>query len=310
MVLTTIVPGIHRIDSELGSRRLQQWVVAGTEGALLLDTGIAGTVTAAIAPALDEIGIGVGGLSEVIVSHADVDHYGGDAELRALRGEVPIRSHPLDRPLIESWERIATERYGWYGPHGVDYPEETWTWLRDAAGPDTALDGTLADGERIELGGIAVEVLHLPGHSLGHVGLFEPATRTAIVSDAVMGYGFDDRSGRRVAPPPYVDLAAYRATIERVRGLGAGRLGTAHFPLLEGDEVGAFLDLSGRFTTDLERAIEVADGGASPMPELLPAVAAALGGWPEMEVELARSIGAHIDASGGGSPAAGSDGGR
>ena len=117
-------------------------------------------------------------------------------------------------------------------------------------------------------------------------GLFEPAGRTAIVSDAVMGSGFDDLAGRRVAPPPYVDLAAYRATIERVRDLGAARLGTAHFPLLEGDEVGAFLDLSRRFTDDLERAIEAAGGGEVPMPELLPATAVALGGWPEMEVEL------------------------
>ncbi len=297
MGLTPIAPGIDRIDSALGNRRLQQWVVRGESGALLLDSGIAGTVTETIVPALDELEVGVAGLSEVIISHADVDHYGGDAELRALRPELPIRAHPLDRPLIESWERIAAERYGWYRPHGIDYPAETWEWLAAAAGAEAALDGTVADGERIELGAIAVEVLHLPGHSLGHIGLFEPASRTAIVSDAVMGYGFDDRSGRRVAPPPYVDLDAYRTTIGRLRELGAARLGTAHFPLLEGAEVGRFLDLSGRFCDDLERAIEAAGGVAVPMPELLPEVAATLGGWPEMEVELARSIGAHIEAT-------------
>lgn len=296
MGLTPITAGIDRIDSALGSRRLQQWVVRGEQGALLIDSGIAGTVTETIVPALEGLGIGVAGLSEVIVSHADVDHYGGDAELRALRPELPIRAHPLDRPLIESWERIAAERYGWYRPHGIDYPAETWAWLAEAAGADTALDGTVSDGERIELGGIAVEVVHLPGHSLGHIGLFEPASRTAIISDAVMGYGFDDRSGRRVAPPPYVDVDAYRATIDRVRDLGAARLGTAHFPLLEGDDVVAFLDLSSRFSDDLERAIDASGGGSTPMPELLPATAAALGGWPEMEVELARSIGAHLDA--------------
>ena len=302
MGLTAVAPGIDRIDSVLGSRRLQQWVVHGDSGALLLDTGIAGTVTEAIVPALDELGIGVAGLSEVIVSHADVDHYGGDAELRALRPELPIRAHPTDRPLIESWERIAAERYGWYRPHGIDYPEETWEWLRVAAGADTALDGEIAAGERIELGGIAVEVLHLPGHSLGHIGLFEPVGRTAIVADAVMGYGFDDRSGHRVAPPPYVDLDAYRATIERVRGLSAARIGTAHFPLIEGEEVDRFLDLSSCFCDALERAVEgaiAAAGGASlPRPELLGEVATALGGWPEMEVELARSIGAHLEAAG------------
>jgi len=297
--LTEIAPGIDRIDSALGSRRLQQWLVRGETGALLLDTGIAGTVTDTIVPALDEAGVGVEGLSEVIISHADVDHYGGDGALRRLRADLPIRAHALDRPLIESWERIAVERYGWYRSRGIDYPDATWEWLRDAAGVDTALDGTVTDGERIDLGGIEVEVIHLPGHSLGHVGLFEPAGRTVVVGDAVMGYGFDDRSGRRVAPPPYVDLDAYRATISRLRDLGAERLGTAHFPLIEGDDVTAFLDLSRRFTDDLDRAIGATGAGSAPIPELLPTVAAALGGWPEMEVELARSIGAHLDAAGG-----------
>ncbi len=197
--------------------------------------------------------------------------------------------------MIESWERIAAERYGWYRPHGIDYPAETWEWLRRRRRRHRARRDRQRR-ERIELGGIAVEVVHLPGHSLGHIGLFEPASRTAIISDAVMGYGFDDRSGRRVAPPPYVDVDAYRATIDRVRDLGAARLGTAHFPLLEGDDVVAFLNLSRRFSDDLERAIDASGGGSTPMPELLPATAAALGGWPEMEVELARSIGAHLDA--------------
>jgi glyoxylase-like metal-dependent hydrolase (beta-lactamase superfamily II) len=293
--LTTIGERIHRIDSELGTRRLQQWVVTGDDGALLIDTGIAGTVTGAVAPALDELGIGIGGLTDVIITHADVDHYGGDGELRALRPDLALRAHPLDRPLIESWERIAAERYGWYDRHGIGYDEETWAWLRDAAGADTALDGTVADGERIDLGGIELEVLHLPGHSLGHLGLFEPAGRTAIVSDAVMGYGFNDRRGGRAGPPPYVDLDAYRATIERIRDLGAARLGTAHFPLMEGEEIGDFLDLRRRFTDDLERAIEETGGSAMPMPELLATAAAELGGYPEMEVELARSIGAHLE---------------
>ena len=129
MGLTAVAPGIDRIDSVLGSRRLQQWVVRGESGALLLDSGIAGTTTEAIVPALDELGIGVAGLSEVIISHADVDHYGGNAELRALRADLPIRAHPIDRPLIESWERIAAERYGWYRAHGIDYPAETWESL-------------------------------------------------------------------------------------------------------------------------------------------------------------------------------------
>lgn len=302
MGLTAIDDRLLMIESEMGSRRLQQWVVTGSDGAMLIDTGVAGTVTDVIAPALAAAGIGLEGLVEVVITHADVDHYGGDGELRALRADMPIRAHALDRAQIESWQRIAAERYGWYRPHGLDYPPTAWEWLERAAGPDTALSGTVADGELIDLGGVEVEILHLPGHSLGHIGVFLPATRTAIVGDAVMGYGFDDLSGRRASPPPYVDLHAYRGTIERVGGLGATRLCTAHFPLLGGADVDAFLGLSRNFVDDLEREIEAGGGASKPLPQLHSSVAAALGGWPEMEVELARSIGAHFEAGSGKTP--------
>jgi glyoxylase-like metal-dependent hydrolase (beta-lactamase superfamily II) len=297
MPTVEVAPGIHRIESRLGTRRLAQWLVIGTHGALLLDTGISGTVTDHVAPALAELGIDGTAIAEVVISHADVDHYGGDAEARALAPSARLRAHALDRRLIESWELIARERYGWYRKHGLDYPSHVWDWLEDAAGPDTEIDGELEPGERIDLGGVALEVLHLPGHSLGHVALYEPTSRTAIVSDAVMGRGFDAADGGRAGPPPYVDLAAYRETIARLRELAPARLGTAHFPLFEGNEVERFLAVSEGFTDDLERVVQRGfDSGYGTVAELLGPVAAELGGYPEMEVELARSIGAHLEA--------------
>ena len=45
-----------------------------------------------------------------------------------------------------------------------------------------------------------VEVLHLPGHTLGHIGLWDPRSRAAIVIDAVLERG-DLRERRRAADP-------------------------------------------------------------------------------------------------------------
>jgi glyoxylase-like metal-dependent hydrolase (beta-lactamase superfamily II) len=297
MTASEVAPRIYRIDSIMGTRLLSQWLVRGDDAALLWDTGIAGTVRQTVAPALAQIGVAPEELREVIVSHADVDHYGAVAELRELFGEARLRAHELDRPLIESWDRIAAERYGWYRGHGLDYPPEVWDWLREAAGADTELDDTVEADERIELGGIAVEVLHLPGHSLGHLGLFEPAGGTALIADAAMGWGFDRHDGGRAGPPPYVDVAAYRQTIETIRDLDAARLGTAHFPTMEDEAIGEFLDRSRRLTYEVEAEIEATPApGGDPVAALLGPVAARLGGYPEMEVELARSVGAHLEA--------------
>ena len=60
-----ILPGIHRIESDLWEQRT-----------VLVDTGLAGTPEEVIVPYLEEIGLGVGDVDEVIVSHADVAHFG------------------------------------------------------------------------------------------------------------------------------------------------------------------------------------------------------------------------------------------
>jgi glyoxylase-like metal-dependent hydrolase (beta-lactamase superfamily II) len=294
---TEVAPGVLRIESTMGSRRLAQWLVVGDDGALLFDTGIAGTVADRVVPALAEVGLATEAVREVIVSHADVDHYGGDAEARRLLPSARLRSHELDRPLIESWAAIAAERYGWYRGYGLDYDAATWRWLADAAGGEAALDGTVEDGDEIDLGGVAVRVLHLPGHSLGHLGLFEPRSRTAIIADAAMADGFVDVGGERVSPPPYVHLGRYRETIERLRSLAPARIGTAHFAPIEGEEVGAFLDRCLEFTREVDRELD-AELGPTPqsLPVLLEACAERLGGYREMELELSRSLGAHLEA--------------
>ena len=66
---------------------------------------------------------------------------------------------------------------------------------------------------------------------------------------------------------------------------------------MEGEAIGKFLDLSRRLTDEVEAVIEAApavDGDA--VAALLEPVAERLGGYPEMEVELARSIGAPLEA--------------
>lgn len=299
MTVAAITPAVSRIESQLGSRRLAQWLISGREGSLLVDTGVRGTVAGPVAAGLAELGIDFDRVVEVVITHADVDHYGGNAELRELAPAARIRSHALDRPAIESFATIAAARYGWYRQFGLDYPPAAWEWLREVAGPDTPLDGELAAGETIDLGGVELELLHLPGHSHGHLGLLERATGTAIVADAAMGCGFETVAGERASPGPYVDLRAYRETIERLRELAPRRLETSHFAPLEGEQVVAFLDLSRRFTDDLERSLEAhREAGLDSLPELLEPVARDLGGYPDMEVELARSIGAHLEAGG------------
>jgi glyoxylase-like metal-dependent hydrolase (beta-lactamase superfamily II) len=297
MAIEQVQPGIYKIPSVLGPRRFAQWLVVGDERLLLVDSGIDGTIAEHVTPALQELGRSPSDITDAIVSHADVDHYGGDGELRRVAPQAHICSSAGDRPLIESWAVIAQERYGWYRGHGLDYDEGTWQWLEQAAGPDTPIDGTVTDGELLDLGGITVEIVALPGHSPGHLGVVHHESRTAIVMDAVLERGVYTTSDELISPPPYGSVASYRETIARLRSLRPARLGTSHYAPIEGDAaVAAFLDASAGFVDDLDAAVS-AELSAEPRPleHYWRAADAAVGPFSEMAVELSRSVGAHLD---------------
>jgi hypothetical protein len=115
--------------------------------------------------------------------------------------------------------------------------------------------------------------------------------------DAVLERGLYTTDGELISPPPYASVAAYSATIARLRELHPARLGTSHYPPVEGaPAVAAFLDGSAGFVADLDAAIE-AELGTDPQPleHYWRAADATLGPFVEMGVELARSIGAHLD---------------
>jgi glyoxylase-like metal-dependent hydrolase (beta-lactamase superfamily II) len=288
---------IYRVSSVLGVRRFAQWLVVGDERLLLVDSGVYGTIAEHVSPALAELGKSPTDITDVVISHADVDHYGGNAELRRVAPQARIRSSAQDRPWIESWGEISRDRYGWYRGHGLDYDDATWEWLENAAGPDTPIDGTVSDGERLDLGGIAVDVLALPGHSPGHLGVLHRESGTAIVMDAVLERGLYTTDDELISPPPYASVPAYRRTIAGLRELGPARLGTSHYSPIEGEQaVNAFVDGSDAFVADLDAAI-VAELGPHPQPleHFWRAADTALGPFVEMAVELARSVGAHLD---------------
>ena len=297
MAIDEVQPRIYRISSVLGPRRFAQWLVVGDERLLLVDSGIDGTIAEHVTPALAELGRTPSEITDVVISHADVDHYGGDAELRRVAPDAQIRASAHDRGWLESWAVISRERYGWYRGYGLDYDEATWAWLENAAGPDTPLDGDVAGGDVLDLGGIVVEVLALPGHSPGHLGVLHRESGTAIVMDAVLERGVYTTSGELISPPPYGSVNAYRETVDRLRGLVPERLGTSHYAPVEGRAaVHAFLDGTAGFVDDLDACVR-AELRAEPqaLEPFWRAADAAVGPFREMAVELARSVGAHLD---------------
>lgn len=288
-----IAQGIHRIESSLGVRFMAQYVLVGDARTLLLDTGMPFTPADALRPYLDSIGLGLEALDDVLISHADLDHCGGNRALRGLHPRARFACHELDRRWIESNDALVAENYLWHEAYGFDEPDEAGrTELRELCGGDSPIDEGLRGGETIRLGeSWRVEVLHLPGHTLGHIGLWDPRSRAAAVIDAVLERGIYANDGQLLIPGRVYDVAAYRNTIRRVRALEPDLLLTAHYPVMDGTAARGFLDRSLDFTYELEQAVrEEIAAGTTDLWQLTQKMNERFGPYPEFANELGAFV--------------------
>lgn len=88
-------------------------------------------------------------LTAIWLTHAHLDHVGGIAAIRR-EVDVPIYLHPDDLPVYDFAPRAAAM-------YGVPFE----------LGPRP--DRTLTEGDVLEVGALAFQVWHMPGHAPGHV---------------------------------------------------------------------------------------------------------------------------------------------
>jgi glyoxylase-like metal-dependent hydrolase (beta-lactamase superfamily II) len=291
-----ILPGIHRIESDLGARFMCQYILVGEDRTVLVDTGIAGTPEEVIIPYLEEIGLSLEDIDEVIISHADVDHCGCNRALKERHPSLWFSCGEPDRAYIETKKVMLAEIYRWSEPYGFGPDEDSLDWIRRELGGDSPIDAGLRGGETMRLGpDRRVEFLHLPGHTSGHLGVWDPKNGAAIIIDAALETGIYDREGNRLIPPRYFDAPAYQATIRRLQTLRPEHLLTAHYPPMQGEEVLDFLDRSLDFTHGVSRVVsEGVKSGTTDLWELTRRADAELGPYPEFSHEIGAGVRAHM----------------
>lgn len=194
-----IVPGIYqlKLPVPMPSNQLAHvsvYLIHGNYGWLMVDTGW-DTANAfnALEKQLKEIGLGFEDITQIVITHVHVDHYGLAGKLKELT-KATIAMHKVEKDLIDSryidMADLLAEIAKLLRLHGV--PEKELPRLQKASlgaskfvlpvSPDIALEG----GEKIPLGTFNFEVLWTPGHSPGHVCLYEPERRLLLSGDHIL----------------------------------------------------------------------------------------------------------------------------
>jgi len=273
-------PGLRRIEAPLGERFIAMYLLVGSERALLFDTGVADSVRDTLLPYLEGIGFDPARLTWAISSHCDFDHTGGNAALLAAAPQVELMAGHLDVPLAESLDRLIDERYGEFrDDDGFDDPPETTAYIREVAAV-APIARALHGGELFDLGDRVIRVLHTPGHSDGHLALWDETNSALVIGDATLGSTVPTAAGDPAFPPTYRDTDPYLASIEQFRALDADLLLTAHYPVFEADAVVAFLDESRDYTDTLDAALAetLGETGLTTL-EIIHRIADRVGDW-------------------------------
>jgi len=279
-------PGLHRIEAPLGERFIAMYLLTGSERALLFDTGVTESVHRTLLPYLERIGFDLSSLTWAISSHCDWDHTGGNAALLAAAPHVELMAGSLDVPLAEDLEVLIDRRYGEFRhTDGFnDAPELTASIREEAAVAPIAR--ALNGGEEFDLGDRVIRVLHTPGHSDGHLSLWDEANSALIIADATLGTTVPTADGAPAFPPTYRDTAPYLASIEQFRAFDADLLLTAHYTVYEGPAVTEFLDESQGYTETLDAAIaDALEADGQSTLEIIRRIAPAVGQWNESASE-------------------------
>ncbi len=144
----------------------------------LIDVGLMGKGDYKI-ESIQKMGIRLEDIKRVIMTHIHLDHIGCLTEIRELIPGAELWVQTEEAEALEQGDDRTV--YGMEAFRGMcqqqyDLKQDAFTFQ---------VDQRLKGGEKLDIGGMAWEVLHVPGHSPGGIALYHPGKKILIPGDVV-----------------------------------------------------------------------------------------------------------------------------
>lgn len=214
--------GVLAIYEPFQFQEVISYLILGTEQALLFDTGMGISRISGVVRELTPLPVAV------INSHTHYDHIGGNAEfdrVLAINSDF-TRGHAAGVGHDVVHGEVAANAFCRTPPAGFD--------TAGYAIRPFAIADTIGDGSRIELGGRAIQVLRVPGHTPDAVAVLDSAAGYLWTGDtfyeAPIWLWF-----------PETDWDAYTRSVDRLAALAPGLkrvFGAHNTPIAEPSQLG------------------------------------------------------------------------
>jgi len=160
------------------------------------------------------------GIDVLILSHCHIDH----RLTRKLIPEIPVWCHEKEAIFLQDREYFFTAM-------GLKRSGLDLAGLFDLADGMFGIEiaHRLTDGDRIDLGGLTLQIIHTPGHTPGHMAFFIPEHDLLFSGDIDLTpfgpfYGHD-----------FADIDDFLASIETLGQVGAQKVISGHAGPFNGD---------------------------------------------------------------------------
>jgi len=196
-----VFPNIFQIKvplpySPLG--HLNSYLIRSDEKNVLIDTGLDfPQAFQSLCEGLSKAGLKPKELTEILLTHFHVDHVGLIPRLKKSSGNIKLSIHRVEAEL----SKLMAMKF-------EDYRESMETFFKANGAPSSLATNLqrfhpafftpqayhhlaveafpLEDDQELSIGGYSFQVLWTPGHSPGHICLYEPSLKTLISGDHLL----------------------------------------------------------------------------------------------------------------------------
>ncbi len=188
------------------------YLLSTSDGLAIVDPGPTSCGTH-LRQALSEFGASMDDVRHVLLTHIHLDHAGIVGTLVRQHPAIQVHVHARGAPhLVDPTRLLDSARRIYRGDM-----DRLWGAFESVPADRLIV---LAGDERLTIGTRHLRVAYTPGHAWHHVSYFDEQTGMAFVGDAAGEASQHGTPALPAAPPPDIDLEAWKPSLELIAAWG------------------------------------------------------------------------------------------